>query len=154
MGTDVSQLLGVPEIAGSFVKPKGTTKKMNARISGGAVGGVVGATVGAATSAIQTGRSANSLGRPPIGNVGYLAVTGTEIVLIRAKTGALKAKIVDEVLIKVPRSQIAGVAFDGGIALSHLTISHADGTIWEFEAPRVYKQTLQAVAQELGASGI
>ncbi|HEY1989964.1 MAG TPA: hypothetical protein VGG43_10900 [Acidimicrobiales bacterium] len=153
MGSDVSQLLGEPEIAGSFVKPKGTTKKMNARIAGGAVGGVVGATVGAATSAIQTGRS-DSSGRPPIGNVGYLAVTGTEIALIRAKPGALKAKIVDEVLITVPRADIARVDFDGGIALSRMTVCHTDGTIWEFEAPRVYKQTLQAVAQELGASGI
>jgi hypothetical protein len=146
MGTDVSRVLGRPELAGGFVSPKGTTMRMTAGTAGAVVGGLVGT---AAAAAIE-GRGSSSSDLPSFGNIGYLAVTDTELALLRAKHGAFKAKVTDEVLARVPRTAIADVRFDSGW-LSRLSIRHADGTLWQFEIPRICKKgavaTVRALAQ-------
>jgi hypothetical protein len=85
-----------------------------------------------------------------MGNVGYLVVSETEVVLLRVKQGAFKVKVTDEVLARVPRAHVTDVRFDAAaLTLSHLTIQHGDGTLWEFEIPRAYRKRAEAAAQAL-----
>jgi hypothetical protein len=86
---DASQALGSPEVAGTFLSPKGTMKKVTTQSAGRMVGGLAGA-VGTATGQSLGGQGE---GTPTFGQLGYLAVTGDEVALVRAKTGALKVRM-------------------------------------------------------------
>jgi hypothetical protein len=120
------------EVAGSFVNPRGLTKKF----SNAPVGAVVD---GAAEGAPEL---------PSFGRVGYLSVTDGEIAIIRTRRGAFSTKITDQVLARVPRSAVAGVEFEAGM-LSHLTISFGNGVVWEFDIPMVNKRTAEGVSRVL-----
>lgn len=133
---DASTALGAPELAGSFVTPRGLAKKLTAGI----------AVPGAA------GSHGVAPDLPSFGRVGYLSVTGDEIAIVRTKPAAFTTKITDVVLARVPRSAIVGVEFDGGRLLSHLAIRFDNAVAWQFDIPRVNKRTAEAVVRELGGS--
>ena len=147
MAGDASGALGVPELAGSLVNPKGMTGKVTASVVGGALGGAVG---GMAARAAVGDVYAGAPDVPAFGRVGYLAVTEAEIALIKTKAGLMKMKVTDDVVARVPRSEIASVAWDGGMMLSHLTITFADGAVWEFDVPKASKKTAEGVVKALG----
>lgn len=151
MGTDASAALGASEIAGTFVNPKGFTKKMTATVAGGQVAGAAG---GAAAN-VLIGRSSGSASElPNFGRVGYVAVSATEVALVKTTTGAFKMKISDEVLARVPRAQVASAQLDEGKLLSHLTIAFTNGAIWQFDIPRQGKNTAKSVVRALAGATV
>jgi hypothetical protein len=149
MAGDASAALGVAELAGTFVNPKGMTKKMTAAATGGVVGGAIGT---AAVTATTGGAYAGAPGVPSFGRVGYVAVTADEIALVKTNTGMIKMKISDEVLARAPRSELTRVELDAGTLLSHLTLEFDNGVAWEFDVPKAGKKSAKAVVDALGGS--
>jgi hypothetical protein len=146
MADDASGALGAPEIAGTFVNPKGMTKKVTASVAGGEIAGVAGnLAAGLATGPAYAGAP----DVPEFGRVAYVAASADEIAIVRTKSGMLKMKIGEEVLARVPRSEIASVELDEGRLLSHLKIAFRNGVVWEFDIPKANKKSAQGLARAL-----
>jgi hypothetical protein len=146
MADDASGALGAPEIAGTFVNPKGMTKKVTASVAGGEIAGVAGnLAAGLATGPAYAGAP----DVPNFGRVAYVAASADEIAIVRTKSGMLKMKIGEEVLARVPRSEIASVELDEGRLLSHLKIAFGNGVTWEFDIPKANKKSAQGLARAL-----
>jgi hypothetical protein len=141
---DASAALGAPQVAGTMVARKGLVKKITARVAGGQVAGLVGTL--AATAA--TARRWEVPDLPDFGPIGYLAVGERDLAIVRTKTG-FTPKPQDEPLATVPRAEIASVHLDPGY-VSHLTITFADGKVWEFDIQRVYRKQAKAFVETLG----
>jgi len=149
MADDASGALGAPEIAGSLVNPKGLTKKVTAATAGSQLGGAIGSMAAGAIAGRTSGAPAEM---PSFGRVGYVAVSEDDVALVKTKTGAFKMKITDEVLARVPRSEVASVELDQGKLLSHLTIEFTGGVVWRFDVPKAAKKTAQGVTRALGGT--
>ena len=142
MADDASGVLGAPEIAGTFVNPKGMTKKVTASVAGGEIAGVAGnLAAGLATGPTYAGAP----DVPDFGRVAYVAASADEIAIVKTKSGMLKMKVSDEVLARVPRSEIASAELDEGRLLSHLKIAFGDDVAWEFDIPKANKKSAQAL---------
>lgn len=144
MAGEGSAALGAPEVAGAMVNPRGFTKKASV----GAIGGVIGA-VAAATVA---NRSSSASGVPAFGRVGYLAASETEVALIKTKSGALKMKVTDQVLARASRDEVDAVALNDGKLVSHLRMQFTDGSVWEFDVPKIGKKNAKHLVSVLGGS--
>jgi hypothetical protein len=149
MAADASRALGAPEIAGTFVNPKGLTKKMTASVAGAQVGGAVGSI---AANVITGRKSGGAPEMPSFGRVGYVAISENEVALVKTKTGALKMKISEEVLARVARTEVASAELDQGMLLSHLKITFSNGVAWQFDVPKQGKKTAQGVVRALGGT--
>jgi hypothetical protein len=146
MADDASGVLGAPEIAGTFVNPKGMTKKVTASVAGGEIAGVAGnLAAGLATGPAYAGAQ----DVPDFGRVAYVAASADEIAIVKTKSGMLKMKISNEVLVRVPRSEIAAAELDEGRLLSHLKLVFGDGATWEFDIPKANKKSAQALVRAL-----
>jgi hypothetical protein len=132
MAGEGTTALGAPEIAGTMVNPRGFTKKMSV----GAVGGVVGAVAATAVAS----RSSKASDVPAFGRVAYLAASETEVALIKTKSGALKMKVTGEALARAPRAEIETVELKDGKLIAHLRLQFANGTVWEFDVPKIGKK--------------
>ncbi|HTP19718.1 MAG TPA: hypothetical protein VMJ65_08950 [Solirubrobacteraceae bacterium] len=149
MADDASRALGAPEVAGSLVNPKGLTKKVTASAAGTQIGGAI----GSMAAGVIAGRTSGAVAEmPSFGRVGYVAVSDSEVALVKTRTGAFKMKITDEVLARVPRSEVASVELDQGKLLSHLKIEFTDGAVWQFDVPKQAKKTAQNVTRALGGT--
>jgi hypothetical protein len=147
MAEDASGVLGAPQVAGTLVNPKGMTKKMTASVAGGEVAGVA----GNLAASLATGPAyAGAPEVPNFGRVAYVAVSEREIALVKTKSGAFKMKLTDEVLARVPRSDIASSELDRGRLLSKLKIVFTNGVTWEFDIPKQAKKTAEALVTALG----
>jgi hypothetical protein len=143
MADKVANALGAPEIAGTLVNPKGYAKKAVARVTGREVAGLVGS--------VAAGLAAGKEGAPDLpdfGRVGYVAVSDTEVAVLKTKTG-WKMTPTEEVLVRASRSELASVEWDEGKMVSHLKLSFANGHLWEFDVPRTDKKTARAVVAAL-----
>ncbi len=147
MADDASRALGVPEIAGTFVNPKGLTKKVTASAAGSEVGGAIGNVAANLLTSRSSGAASDT---PSFGRVGYLAVSDSDLALVKTRTGAFKMKISDEILARVPRSEVTTVELDQGKLLSHLKIAFSSGITWQFDVPKQSKKTAQGVTRALG----
>jgi hypothetical protein len=137
---DASAALGAPEIMGTFVSPKGLTKKLAASTAGGIVGGALGgAVVGAAPGGARSG--AGDL--PDFGRVGYISVTANEVALVKTKTGMIKMKFSEEVLDKAQRSALSLAQFHVGTLLSHLTFESRMGSRGSLTCQRPTRRRLK-----------
>ena len=144
---DGSAALGAPEVAGMMVNPKGMAKKMTASVAGGVVGGAV----GSLAANLKTGGAyAGAPDVPSFGRVGYLTASADDIALVKTKSGAMKMKITDEVLARVPRTEIVSMELDKGMLLSHLKIVFANDVIWELDIPKVGKKDAIRFVEALG----
>jgi hypothetical protein len=143
MAGEGSAALGAAELAGAMVNPRGFGKKASA----GAIGGVVGAV---AASAVAGRSSASDV--PAFGRVGYLAASEAEVALIKTKSGALKMKVTDQVLARAPRDELDTVALKDGKLLSHLRLQFTNGTVWEFDVPKIGKKNAKHLVTVLGGS--
>jgi hypothetical protein len=148
MALDASQILGSPQVAGVKVSPKGFTKSVAAGSAGVGVGGIVGGAI-SATAGMRADRRQAQLASetPKFGRVAYLAVTEDELALIKLK--GLVTFTLDEVIERVPRSDVASAELGRGIAPS-LTIRFGNRDSWQLEVPRVAKKDAQAVVHALG----
>jgi hypothetical protein len=144
MAGEGSAALGAPEIAGGMVNPRGFTKKLSV----GAVGGVVGAV--AATAVASRSSKAGDL--PAFGRVGYIAASETEVALIKTKSGAIKMKVTDEVLARAPREELQAVELHEGKLISYLRLQFSNGTVWEFDVPKIGKKNIKALVVALDGS--
>jgi hypothetical protein len=148
MANDASAALGAPEIAGTLVNPAGYMKKRVARAAGREVAGFVGsAAAGLAARDSHKGAS----GLPDFGRVGYVAVSATEVAVVKTKLG-WKMKPTDEALARASRSELASVELEEGRMVSHLRLRFASGQIWEFDVPKSDKKTARAVVAALESS--
>lgn len=145
MAADGSAALGAPEIAGTLVNPKGLMKKTVARTAGREVAGLLGST--AAVLATRD-RDKGVADVPDFGRVGYVAVSATEVVLVKTKYG-WKMMPTDEALARAPRSELESVEWDEGRIVSHLTLNFAGGQTWAFDVPKSDKKTARAVVEAL-----
>jgi hypothetical protein len=141
--------LGAPELAGTLVNPKGLAKKMTKAAAAGVVGGAAGAF---ANRMVSSDPYDGAPDVPEFGRVGYVTVSAEEIALLKTKTGAIKMKVTDEVLARVPRSQITSADLDKGALLSHLKIDFSNGVSWEFDVPKQGKKTALRVIEALGGT--
>jgi hypothetical protein len=145
MANDASAALGAPEIAGTLVNPKGYVKKAVARTAGREVAGLLGSTA-AVLATRDHGSGVADL--PDFGRVGYLAVSATEVALVKTKYG-WKMTPTDEALARAPRNELESVEWDEGRLVSHLTLSFAGGQTWALDVPKSDKKTARAVVEAL-----
>ena len=147
MAGDGSAALGAPEIAGTMVNPQGLTKKMTIRTAGAELGGIVGSVAaGSATGGLYQGAP----DVPVFGRVGYVAVSETEVALIKTKAGPFKMHVTDEALARVPRSELGDVELEEGKMISHLMLGFTNGVRWEFDVPKMGKKNAKEFVSKLG----
>jgi hypothetical protein len=146
MGQDAAGALGAPEVAGTFVSPKGLTKQLTTRAAGGEFGGIAG------TVAAVAATSGPYQGAPQFGTVGYVAVTEAEVAVIRGKMGLMKPKVGDDVVGRMARGDVVSAELDGGALKAALRIGFSDGGSWEFEVPKIHRKTAERVVRELGGT--
>jgi len=149
MAKDASTALGAPQIAGTLVNPSGYAKKATVAAAGRVAAGLAGHVAARVAAGSET-KGAPDL--PDFGRVAYLAVSATDVVLVRTKTGAFKMSPTDEVLARAPRSEMASSELDEGKLLSHLKITFAGGVAWQFDIPRNDKKTAREVVSALGGA--
>jgi hypothetical protein len=148
MSADASRALGTTQVAGTWVNPRGWAKKATGMAAGGQIAGAVG---GMAAGAMA-GRAARraSADTPAIGRMAYLALTETELALVKGKQGLWKAKPTDDVIARLPRTDVASVELGKGTLACPLTITFSDGGRWEFDIPKAGKKAAQGVVRSLG----
>ena len=149
MANDASAALGEPQIAGTLVNPAGYTKKTVARAAGREVAGLVGS-IAAGLAARDRGAGASDL--PDFGRVGYVAVSATEVAVVKTKWG-WKMTPTEVALARAPRSELAAAELEEGRMVSHLRLRFVNGRLWEFDVPRSDKQTARAVVAALQSFG-
>jgi hypothetical protein len=137
MAFDASSVLGSPQLAGVKVNPRGMAKRV-----AGNVGGRLPARIVYGSSDQTTSQS------PDFGRLAYLAVTASELALIKLKSGLMTSKL-DEVIARVPRSDVASAELGSGM-VTPLTIKFGDGDRWQLEVPPPNKKHAQDVVHALG----
>jgi hypothetical protein len=143
MAGEVEKALGAPEVAGTLVNPKGLMKKTVARTAGREVAGLVGS--------LAAGAAARDRGVPDLpsfGRVGYVAVSDTEVAVLKTRTG-WKMHPTEEVLARASRSELTSAELDEGRMVSHLRLRFNNDKLWEFDIPRSDKKTAKAVVAAL-----
>lgn len=144
MAEDASAALGAPQLAGAFVNPKGFAKRVTATVAGGAIGGAIASTM--------SGGSSTDQGVPDFGRVGYVAVTASEVALVKTKSGLLKMKVTDNVLAREQRSEITSATLKKGALVSNMTISFNGGGEWIFDVPKANQRGAVQVIEALGGT--
>ena len=72
--------------------------------------------------------------------------------LIKTKSGALKLKVTDEVLARAPRAELETIELKDGKLISHMRVRFANGTVWEFDVPKIGKKNAKELVFALGGS--
>jgi len=141
MAHDASELLGAQQLAGTTVNPKGYGWK-----EGAARVGVVGPTIAYATAR----RSKEDISdTPAFPRIAFLAVTDQEVALLKIGSGGLNGKL-EEVLARVPRSEVASAEVSGGALRCPVSINFTDDSSWQLEVSRLIRKQAQAVIHALG----
>jgi hypothetical protein len=138
MAGDGSAALGAPEIAGLMVSARGYNKKL-------AMGGMIYASV-------SSKRATQVTDLPSFGRSGYLAASNSDIALIKTKSGALKMKVTEEALASVPRDELESIELVPGKLISVLKLEFRNGTVWEFDVPKVSTKNARALVTSLGGT--
>jgi hypothetical protein len=129
------------EIAGMFVQGRGTQRSIVA----GAAGGVIGAI------AASRGRTGGPL---RVRQVGYLSVRGDQLILFEGKYRAMLGgfKALDGVVATAPRTSVAGAWWEMGRVGGVFEVAFTDGSLWEFDVPKVGNKLASRAADALGAA--
>jgi hypothetical protein len=106
----------------------------------------VGEAIGYAATQRAKGHTSQT---PEFPRIAFLAVTEREVALIKIGSGGLNGKL-EEVLARVPRSDIASAKVSSGVLRTNLTISFTDGGSWEFEVSPLIRRTVVRVVDALG----
>jgi hypothetical protein len=139
MATDASAVLAAPQIAGTFVNPKGFARQVTATVAGGVVGSAI---------ASATGPSQGDV--PSFGRVAFVAATSEEVAIIKTKSGMIKMKLTDQVLARRSRSDITAIEMKRGALLSNLMIQFHDGGVWSFDVPKANQKSAVQFVEQLG----
>jgi hypothetical protein len=139
MAIDASELLGAPQIAGVKVMARGAMMGRAFNQGGVAVGGLVGAAGGALASGKASKKGAAGRSETPeFKGQALLALTDSEVALVKLKQGAISAKPA-EVIARAPRGDVTEASLDNGL-VPKLSISFSDGSAWAMDVPRVVKK--------------
>ncbi len=84
---------------------------------------------------------------PQFGKSAYLAVTDTEVAVLKVKRGAPGG--LGEVIARVPRTEVTSAKL-GGALRANLTITVNGGGQWEFEQSQLIRSALARVVRSLG----
>lgn len=145
---DASKALGAPEIGGAWIERKGFAKKEMNAIASAEIDGMLGAAVGTGLSGKATPKPTAET--PSFGAYAYLALSASDLVLVKAKQGLTGLKLTDDVIASVPRSAVASVELGQGKVSSPFTITFSDGGTWELEVARARRRGAERVIAELG----
>ena len=129
---------------GTFVEPRGMIRSVVAAAAGQQVLGAVGAAV--ASGSTSPDNAASPLTK---GQIGYLGVFADQVVLFRAKRGAMKPKPTEEIVASAARSEIRTAVLEPGRIAGVLTISFNDDSAWAFDVPKVHLGGAQTIAAHL-----
>lgn len=144
--TDASRALGEPQLAGTWVNPKGAAAKLVSSVAGGQAAGAV----GSFAAARLAGRSSTPAPETPtFGRNAYLAVGDRDLALVKVKQGLMKLKVTDEVLARAPRSDVSHAEVGKGKLACPLIISFQDGGRWEFDVPRAGRSAAERIVASL-----
>jgi hypothetical protein len=134
------------ETVGTFVEPRGMVSSI--------VAGTVGREVLGAVGAVSAQRAVESrqAGSSPIraGQIAYLALSGEQLTLFRAKRGAFRPKATDEVIAIAPRASVSAADLERGRLAGVLQVTFTDGSTWAFDVPKVHLSGAEAIAAALG----
>ena len=144
---DAADVLGAPEVAGAWVNRRGKAKRTMSTVAGAEIGGAVGSVVGAG---ISQGSPRPTAETPDFGGFAYLALSADELVLVKGKQGLMKLKMTDEVVAKVPRSDVVSIEAGEGKIAAPLTITFSNGGQWDLEVARAHRSAAEQVVAELG----
>lgn len=142
---DASSALGAPQITAAWVSRKGTGRKVAKTVAGADMGGALGSTIGSRMG-LAAGQTAET---PNFGSFGYLAVSATELVLMKAKQGLASMKLTDEVVARVPRGEVASVELGEGKLVAPFTVHFVDGGTWDLEVARARRHGAEELIAEL-----
>lgn len=137
-------------LSGAKVNARGFGKSQGAKYSGMG-GGLVGSAIGAARGMkadqekVQIAAESET---PDFGRLAYLAVTESELALIKLRSAVVTVHL-DEVVARIPRSDVTSAELGGGVSPS-LTITFGGGDSWQLEVPRPSKKHAQEVVHALG----
>jgi len=135
MAHDASVLLGAQQLAGTTVNPRGFGKEIaKAQLSFGIAGK-------------RSNETASTT--PSFSRIAFLAVTEREVALIRIGSGGPNGRL-EEVLARVPRSEIASAEVGGGVLSCPVTISFSRGGSWQLEVSRLIRRQAKGVVRALG----
>jgi hypothetical protein len=171
MAIDASQLLGSPQLAGVRVNPWGAMRRAEARTvahSGGvAVSGrlvvAVGDRMGGKAGAEARGRAEQLASvTPKFGNLGFLAVSESELVLMTTKLEGMATVIPVEVVARRPRSDVVSAMLAGGwphmtyyiFSAAPLKIAFGDGSAWQMEVSRFFRKSGKKFVRALSTSSV
>jgi hypothetical protein len=143
---DASSALGAPQVAGAWVNRRGKAKRTMSTVAGAEIGGAVGAL---AAGISGKGSPQPTPETPAFGAVAYLGLSADELVLVKGKQGLIGLKMTDEVVARVPRSDVVSVDLGQGKVAFPLTITFGDGGQWELEVARANKGGAEKVVAEL-----
>jgi hypothetical protein len=153
MAIDASQLLGSPQLAGVKVFPRGAGKVAAASPSGSTLGAAVGRKISAnrKQKAEQEEAEWQSTSQTPdFGRFAYLAVSSSDLALIKLKSGLVSVKL-DEVVVRLPRGDVRSAELAEDASRAPLTVTLAGGETWQLEVPRAFKKDAQAVVEALAS---
>jgi hypothetical protein len=134
------------ETVGTFVEPRGMVRSIVAATVGREVLGAVG------SASAQHAVESKNAGSSPIraGQIAYLALSGEELTLFRAKRGAFRPKATDEVIAVAPRESVSAAGLERGRLAGVLEVTFADESTWAFDVPKVHLSGAEAIAAALG----
>jgi hypothetical protein len=117
-----------------------------------AAANVVGRELLGVAGAVAGDRLSSAGGKSPLrkGEIAWLAVLADEVVLFKAKRGALRPKPTSEVIALAPRAAVHSARLEKGRLGAVLEVSLADGVVWEFDVPKVHRSGAEAVAAAIG----
>lgn len=141
MAHDASQLLGAQQLVGTTVNPRGYGRR-----EGAARVGIVGPAIGYAVA--KQGRQ-DASETPKFPRIAFLAVTDQEVALVKVGSGGVNGRL-EEVMARVPRSDVASAEVSGGMLRCDATIKFTDGGSWELEVSRLIRRQAEQVVRALG----
>jgi hypothetical protein len=139
MATDASGVLSAPQIAGTFVNPKGFARQVTATVAGGVVGSAIASATGPGQGDV-----------PSFGRVAFVAATDNEVAIIKTKSGMIKMKLTEQVLARRARAEVSAIEIKRGGLLSNLMIRFRDGGVWTFDVPKANQKSAVHFVEQLG----
>ena len=139
MATDASGILAAPQIAGTFVNPRGFARQVTATAAAGVVGSLI---------AAKTAPGQGDV--PSFGRVAFVAATDNEVAIIKTKSGMIKMKLTDQVLARRARADVSAIELKRGALLFGLTIQFSDGGVWTFDVPKANQKAAVHFVEQLG----
>jgi hypothetical protein len=138
MAIDASGVLGSPQLAGVKVNRRGYAWNLARNQSGNLAADIV-----------LGGQPHPGRAETPPFRLAYLAVTDSELALLRLRPRKVVMLKAAEVITRVPRSQLQTAELRPGY-VAPLTITFANGDTWQLEIPPPSKRYARTVVHALG----